>query len=347
MTPDQLLAGPRGRRLCLSVAADLDPAVATGVFYAAYELDPGKGVSVVLFGAAPPDGVGAEAPQRLAELMDALEVPALDEGLIRRALTESVATAMYWQPPDGRDVLAALPVIRDALVPVAARILASPEAAWWQESRAEEQWAINWREPDAPAPLGKNTSSALSAWARNTRTEENQWRKRGGGPASAWSGSWWSIPTRLLGTIGRVPGGLDLVEDAPGWLDATAVGVHGGGKTFEIRTPDDWGQLCRAFPLEVTASRRNDWFRATGRDGRWFIPDWERAAGEWDAVHLTVQGYLSCAGRVVELDGDGASVLAGWDPDRTIWLTDAVPEAAAPRQQWHRNQQGDLWVRTG
>jgi hypothetical protein len=89
---------------------------------------------------------------------------------------------------------------------------------------------------------------------------------------------------------------LNLVEDSFGGEVATAIPVRGVGRTLEIRRPEDWTSLCRRFPLEVTASRRHVWFSTTGRDGRWLIPDWERVADEWDAVHLTVHGYLSGAG---------------------------------------------------
>ena len=343
MNPDQLLAGPRGRRLCLALAAELEPRISSAVFNLGYELDPGKGVSVIRFGTAADAGgatdLPAASPEKLGALLAALEVPDLDEMPVLAALDVAVATARYWQAPDGEDVLAALPVIREALRPVADRVLASPGTGWWDQPRAREQWAVDWRDPDAPAPPGQNRRTVLAEWARNTRADEVEEGRRYA------SGSWWSIPVRLLGTISRLPVGLDLVEDAPGWREATAIPVRGEGRTYEIRTADDWVQLCRAFPLEVTASRRHDWFQVTGRDGRWVIPDWQRVAGEWDAVHLTVLGYLACAGRALAVDSDTGSVIAGWDPDRTIWLTGTVRETGEPGQSWRRTQQGDSWVR--
>ena len=345
MNTDQLLAGPRGRRLCLSLAAELEPRIRMAVFNLGYELDPGKGVSVVLFGTAADAGgvtdLPAGSPEELGALLAALDVPDLDGMPVLAALDTAVATARYWQAPDGEDVLAALPVIREALRPVADGVLASPGAGWWEQSRVREQWAVDWRDPDAPAPLGQDRGTVLAEWARNTRAEELRARET----FRHASGSWWSIPVGLLGTIGRLPAGLDLVEDAPGWRDASVIPVQGGGRTYEIRTEDDWAQLCRTFPLDVTASRRDDWFQVTGRDGRWVIPDWELVSREWDAVHLTVLGYLACAGRALTVDSDTASLIAGWDPDRTIWLTDTVRETGEPRQSWRRAQQGDPWMR--
>jgi hypothetical protein len=67
------------------------------------------------------------------------------------------------------------------------------------------------------------------------------------------------------------------------------------------------------------------------------IPDWEKVAGEWDAAHLTVTAYLSTAGRPLELGDGTATVLAGWNPGGTIWLTDVARELPGQRQPWRRD----------
>ena len=51
------------------------------------------------------------------------------------------------------------------------------------------------------------------------------------------------------------------------------------------------------------------------------------------AVHVAVDGYLSAAGRALPVEhpsGPAATVLAGWDPDATWWLTDVRPGLGAP-----------------
>lgn len=351
-----LLAGPRGRRMCLQLAAELDPDVSTAVFRLGYELDPGKGTSTVMFGLMSPeetndgakeDDAGvpvAASPEELAAALFALDFSGLRNELIQPALEAAVDAARYWQAPDGEDVLAALPVIRKALVPLAVRVGTMPAMQHSAAPRGTEQWAIDWRGPDDPAPLGSAPQRKLAQWGRNIRAEEMKWKASARGLHSNWTGSWWSFPLGLVGTVSRIPAALNLIEDSLGWLDATTIPVRGAGRTYEIRTGEDWIALCRKFPLDVTASRRNDWFHVTGRDGRWLIPDWERVAGEWDAVHLTVAGYLSSAGRALDVDEEWASVIAGWDPDRTIWLTDVVREIDSPRQHWHRAQHGDAWT---
>jgi hypothetical protein len=153
------------------------------------------------------------------------------------------------------------------------------------------------------------------------------------------------VPTQLLTTRGTVADALELVEDSMGWEDATVTSVRGAGCTLELRSSEDWAALCRAYPLEMTATVRHDWFRVTGRDGRWLIPDWTRVAQEWDAVHLSTLAYLRCATRLIEIDDEYASVIAGWAPDSTIWLADAAREWDGPRQHWARPQNADEWTR--
>jgi hypothetical protein len=351
MTPsmDLLLQGPRGRRLCLELAMQLDPDVKTAAFGLAYELDSGRGTSRVLLTAksSGDDATPPSAPssEELAARLASLDFAGLENDLMQAALERSVDSARYWQEPDGEDVLAGLPVITAALAPVAEQVMAVPGIQWYWQPRRVEQWAIDWRSANDPAPLPKNPRLTLTEWGRKERAEdERAARERPNDARANVSGTWWSIPHGLVHTVGQMPAGLGLVEDSLGWERASPVPVRGAGRTLEIRTAADWVMLCRRFPLEVTASRRHDWYRATGRQGRWVIPDWEQMASEWDALHLTVLGYLNGATRALQVDTQTATVIAGWDPDSTIWLTDVARESEGPRQLWHRASRGDRWT---
>jgi hypothetical protein len=132
--------------------------------------------------------------------------------------------------------------------------------------------------------------------------------------------------------------GLHLVEDGFGWSSARCWGLElpPGGAIFEIGEADDWSALVRRYPLAVTKSRRHDWWRATGQDLEWAIPDFHAVAADYDAVHLSVAGYLSTAGRAIPA-GDANTTLAGWDPDATWWLTDSPRRVDPPV----------LWITTG
>lgn len=155
-------------------------------------------------------------------------------------------------------------------------------------------------------------------------------RDRPDDPAAHFGGTWWSRPpaaglpsTRAWPTTGQ-PVSLWGTEDVPGDEPVAVhrITVPGDLRILELTGADDWADLCREYPLEVTASRRHDWYRCTGRDGRWLIPDWSQVAQRWDAVHLTFAGYLAAASRYIRVPGtgvddrrDAASVIADWGPD--------------------------------
>jgi hypothetical protein len=160
----------------------------------------------------------------------------------------------------------------------------------------------------------------------------------------------WSTPSGVLATTGEMgdgtPAGVRLVEDSLGWREVRAIPVRGTGRVLEIRGIDEWAELCRRHPLDVTASRRHDWYQATGRDARWVIPDWSLVAREWDAVHLPVEGYLTCAGRAIRVDDEHSSVIAGWSPDTTYWLTDAARVTGDP-VTWRQDRRDGTLRRAG
>ncbi|WP_235830858.1 hypothetical protein [Arthrobacter cheniae] len=329
---------------------DLNPSIRSAVFWLAHKLDPGKGTSRVMLTATSkekPDQPPRPSIANLITKFNSLDMTRAGLGDIDRALAQAVDTSRPWQEPDGEDVLAALPEIKAALAPIAQQVMMASSTQWWSRSRQIEQWTIDWRPAKDPAPLPRQPSQALGAWARDTRAEEVRAEKeRPRNPHANWSGTWWSFPQGTLQSVGRVPLGLNLFEDSFGWEHATVIPVRGAGRTYEVHTEDDWVSLCREYPLGVTASRRHDWFRCTGHDGRWVIPDWEKVAERWDAVHLTVLAYLSSANRALQVDAGTSTVLAGWNPDTTIWLTDVAREWAGPRQQWQRSTYQQVWTTT-
>lgn len=310
------------------------------------DVDAGRAALLVLTddedAAASPSSTVSE--KDITDALEVLDLERVDADVTMKALQTAVLTAMYWQEPDGADILARHPEVRAALLPLAEQILAHRSVQWFSWARQPEQWAIDWRPAGDPAPLPREPEVTLAKWARNQRAEElRAATERPTDPHANYSGNWWSIPLGLIRTVGSIPDGLSLVEDYPGFDEATVIPVRGVGAVLEINGPEDLIALCRKHPLDVTASRRHDWFRVTGRDGRWVIPDWEQVAREWDAVHLTVLGYLSSATQALSLDTDRSTVLGGWDPDGTIWLTDVAREWIEPRQTWHRSIQNGLW----
>ncbi len=269
-------------------------------------------------------------------------------------MDETVAAARYWQSPDERDVVAADPAVVERLRPVAAAIAAAPGAAWWTTpadpadlrytSRFDTQRAV-------PPPL-TGAAQQLADWRIATLADNRRAAtERSADPAAPFSGRWWSTPTgaRLVTTTRRLPGlgsiKLAWEDDSFNQSDAAIWSLRTSGepRMWEVDGPDAWTRLDDRYPLDVTHGRRHDWYRATGRDGSWRIPDWDAVAADWDGVHLTVAGYLSTATRALQLaDATAATVLAGWDPDQTWWLTDCLAAVPPQPEMWHNATSPDM-----
>jgi hypothetical protein len=333
---EDLLDGPRGRWACLSLLASVHASLLSLAFTAAR---------------SPTD---SELTRKLTKAIAELDVSAsglTDEAALLEALEDSTSTARYWQPPDEQDVLLSTPQLRAALEPAARRIGGSASAAWWwspialgSQQLCSQQY-VQWtdespREP--PALTG--AAERLAKWRTNTLADERQAIRRPRAVNAPFSGAWWSTPSlslitttsRSLPELGAVT--LRLVEDSLGWRRATVWPLRPAGecRIYEITGPVAWAELVERYPLDVSLSRRHDWWRTTGHDGSWSIPDWAAVAADFDAVHLTVAGYLSTAGRPITV-GDSHSVLANWDPDATYWLGDVLESAGDP-VEWHREE---------
>jgi hypothetical protein len=250
-------------------------------------------------------------------------------GDVFEALDLAVAFAAYWQQPMDAEETA---VPDDVLRPTAERVLHSADIDWWRAPlRLDEQWYVErLQEKERPeTPVLDRTAAALDGWTAEQAGAAESMRDLL--ERDDVSGTWWSTPntrgipvtTRWL--AGRGPVGLWLVEDTMGWRRARCwpVAPTREPRVFEVHGPDDWGQLARSHPFDVTGSRSPDWRRATGRSGRWVIPHWPSVARDYDAVHVSTWGWLTTAGRPVPVNG-AASLLAGWSPDETYWLTDVL-----------------------
>lgn len=292
------------------------------------------------------------APRLTASLaaQPAEELPA---EAITTALEATVRAAMYWQPPSEEDELGLDPEIRAALQPLAERLASSPAVEWWtQPVDRDGQYEVRWSERDPLATGGpRPVSEAVRAWSTRVRAREErlagEWSDD---PWRAPSSDWWSPPvfaapasTRSVDVLDG-PVALRLVEDGLGWESAqvTRLHPHPEAVVLEIAREADWVDLCRRHPLEVTTTRWRVWAETTGREGRWVIPDWASVADEVDGVHLTVEAYLTLAGRALPVAADTASVIAGWAPDTTYWLTDRIERGDPAR--WTRSSPDDDWA---
>ncbi len=358
MTPEGLVAGPRGRRLLLAFAVASERAVrgegverplGTAAFDVSFRLAKDHGHAITRF------GWGATATRSQYTVGDVVSQLALvplvtaTSELLVEALSASVDSAMYWQEPDGDDLLCAVPEVCAALARIAEHLVDSPVVqAWAAPLDPADQWQIAWQDCET------TPRTDLGRWREKVLAEELKARReRPTSPRANWSGEWWSHPPHGLSTSTRAfgdagPYGLWLVEDALGWEAATAwrLEIDPSARIYEIDCAGAWAALCLEFPLVVTASRRHDWYRTTGRAGPWVIPDWSLVADHYDGVHLTIAGYLAAATTAIEA-GDAASVIAGWGPDATWWFNDTARPVGEPVGWRARRDGGQLpWAPT-
>jgi hypothetical protein len=174
-------------------------------------------------------------------------------------------------------------------------------------------------------------------------------------PESPITGHWWSTPALASVVTTARPladlGSTELVwrEDSLGQPDAAVwqLRTTSEPRVWEVDGPMAWTRLVQQYPVDVTNSRRHDWYCTTGRTGRWFVPDWAAVAADWDAVHLSVAGYLTSATRALPTTDDGWTVLAGWNPDQTWWLTDILEASTSAPEPWRRvDHSTTSWSRT-
>ncbi|WP_439690852.1 hypothetical protein ACRQ4C_08705 [Curtobacterium sp. SP.BCp] len=373
ITAADLLEGPRGRRFLLELLRQfLDERSGPGehlhhvLFWARYHLEGARGTAGTLF------GPGADRPEpapRDQELADALRaaVDVADPSSVRpvhvlRALADTAAAARYWQEPDGEDVLLARAGLGPELARLARAWAGAPAVdAVVAPSDPAAPWSTVFDGDHGPEPLRStapgDAARALRDWRRALQAEVDAvgWRDRRRRVDARYGGEWWSTPpSGLLVTTPSVPShgplGVWAVEDDMGWERATVTPVvpREGARVLVLDDADDWAALCRRWPIDVSwTTRRHDWYRTTGRDGRWVTPDWEGVAEANDAVHLSVRCWLRAAGTAIPVSADAASVIAGWTPGSTVWLRDPVPPADVPRAvdlvfdndrlQWHRS----------
>jgi hypothetical protein len=326
---EELLNGPRGRGACLDLLTSAHASLGALAFTAAR---------------SPTDGELTRTLMKAIAEVDVSATGLTDDAALLDALEDSTSAARYWQPPDELDVLLSTPQLRAALEPVARRIGESASAAWWWSPVAlDRQRYVQWTDesPREPPALS-GAAERLALWRATALSDERE-AARHSKPATAnLTGNWTSTPSRMTTTsrshpeLGAVT--LRLVEDGLGWRQADVWPLRPAGvcRIYEITGPLAWAELVARYPLDVSLSRRQDWWRTTGHDGSWLIPDWAAVSSDFDAVHLTVAGYLSTAGRAIAV-GTSHSVLANWDPDNTYWLSDVLESAGDP-VEWHREE---------
>jgi hypothetical protein len=320
-----LLSGPRGRELCARLAGLAQPR--DGVLLVQV---PGPA------GASPP--AAAEPPVQDDEEQRQPLPPDRDDPLaVIPMLAEVAEDAGYWGGAPATDPLGHPDVIAE-LHPVAARLAGSAGCRWWWSGidRGAQRY-VQWTARQSPPELASAAKMLRDADAEADEDERRMSSYRNLPAGSGVHGPWWTRPSvlstsRRLGRLGAVL--LAGQEDGFGDTDAVVwpLTAAGAARVLEVDGPQAWQRLIAAYPRPATATYRHTW-AWTGWDGEWLVPRWPAVARDWDGVHLSVAGYLSTAGRALPV-GTARTLLAGWNPDETYWLTNVLTHVSPPRP-WH------------
>lgn len=269
-----------------------------------------------------------------------IRVDVMDPVAVLDALSHVIRSYGFWG--NERDYDRLLLAATDDLRTVADALVGSPATQWWWDDvmRDDQRFAARATDDGIGPPRGDQVTEQVKRSAKKLRTEESDARARhpspGDVPQNA-SGHWWSIPIPGFWTSRAMPPvpALHLVcaeEPSGERVVVWSLRIASDARVFEIRAPADWARLVEIAPVDVTMSRLGDWRTWTGHEGPFYLPDWRVVAEHFDGVHVTVGAYL--ATRSVSLPvADGYSVLAGWDPDASLWLRDVI-ETVVRVSEW-------------
>jgi len=369
LTSKSILSGPRGRRLCLSLATILSDRetfpnpVRETLFYAADLADPERRKHSATFktnrsliGEVVPESTDTQkTPADVAEILSCATWSSPTDAELIEAMDLMIGNARYWQPPDGEDIVAGDPAVIAALMPIADLVAAHPFAAWWDSAldRAN-QWYAQF--PEA-TQYNAGIRGLIESRQGDIKQNEQLSEMYPDGFPENFSNKWWSGPanwtiprtTRFIQNYG--PAGLYWVEDGMGWDAATVsqIPIPAAAKVYEIDSADAWVKLCHLYPFDSTLSSGSDWRQCTRtKIKHWTSPDWAAVAQDYDGVHLTMATYLASAGRPIPVSEDTATIIAGWDPDATYWLTGLPELFSYPESLWELNRktQTPYWRKT-
>lgn len=355
----ELVSGARGRSLCLSELCGQSEEFARILQTIEGEAEQRIGIDYPRVRSL---NLMTPVVQELVAAIAAVDVrplaAAVDPLEFLVGLGAATDAATPWQPPHVRDALAALPAVTDALRPVGEAICAAPATKWWTSTIAiRDQYEVA-GEPYAQFAAPYPALPALQAIRDGLLEYETHFRTRPNDPAEEPGGEWWSKPgvwvgregtvrpssSRRLATLGAVE--LAAQEDSYGPERAALRQLSPASddaRVYDVQQPRHWQTLVATYPFDVSRSRRGVWWQSTGIDGLWFIPDWQAVANDFDAVHVSVHGYLTTAGETLPVPG-GNTVLAGWNPDVTYWLSEVI---SGPIEYWYRTSEHTmaLWSR--
>ncbi|MYC35250.1 MAG: hypothetical protein F4X64_19050 [Chloroflexi bacterium] len=246
------------------------------------------------------------SPMGCAFFADARERGYLPEDLANPAVSlclasEAVDMVERWRS-DHEEVVAEMLGLAPVIRPLVEATLAQDGTAWWYEPPDPERQVWIAHEGETPDP---------SEW-RQPKSPPSEWERYAQKPDSLqYTSTSYNGYTSLLIAYENHTGDMW----AQSWpLQCWRMRTLADVRIYELHGPADWHRLCVAYPAHDSD------------DGR-LVPDWGAASADWDGVHLSLGGLLSCEQNRVE-SPEGWSKHEFWHTERTFWLraVDAVCE---------------------
>jgi len=139
---------------------------------------------------------------------------------------------------------------------------------------------------------------------------------------------------------------INVWEMFPGPISRWRVPIGPSARVYEVHAPSDWARLVTRYPhlpdrahsgwelpgpnQDRTATQEVEQ-KSSGAAARREVivamPDWQRIAEDYDGVHLSWAGMLTCEGHVIdtpELGAEVVSMVRYWSSERTLWLNDVL-----------------------
>lgn len=244
-----------------------------------------------------------------------------------RALADAVSETSIWQPLYPRVaefILSRGGQLRD----LARAILESPAIDWWFApiDRDAQTWAAPYRAPAdvAPTPTMFNAPKRpMTRWEQWANKSEN----------GLYTSTLLDDRTAMLSALDSGMAS-DLMISYP--VRSWRLRAAAAARVYEIHGPLDWHRLCARYPAQglLDASdepaviqnenvypllRVEGEARCATSIDRLLAPNWAAVAADWDGVHMTFGGLLTCdKARVASTAG--WSMNRFWDLEQTLWL---------------------------
>lgn len=183
------------------------------------------------------------------------------------------------------------------LLPLAEQLCALPGTAWWFESSVKRPQLL------ARLPHGSTNDNP----AAGVPQHPTEWERYGQHPK-------WGVDTSTLfdGVSSYLVAESNCYGDiGPLRLPAERVVLTPriDARVFSVNTPDEWHQLATTYRAREFGGLSEDVV----------VPDFSKVAKDWDGVHLTFAGVLSCDQVRIESEA-GATELQSWEAEETVWL---------------------------